>query len=277
MNSNWHNVSRREPCPVCHKPDWCTISNDGAMCVCRRVESDRPARSGVGWIHRLGVDNRCRCRMESKTSILHLDTTPTPDFAAIHAAFDGHPDMQEGLAFGLGLDGASFAALDVRYDAAKECMSFPMRNPQGEITGLRYRHLATGRKWSEKGSRDGLFMPREPERTEHLVITEGPTDTAAALSLGLNAVGRSSCLSGVSLIRDLVHARQIRRVTIVADHDRPGMDGAHRLAAALPVLSRILVPPEGIKDMRDWYRQGLTRTQFDEAANAIRWQLPFLR
>ena len=274
MNSNWHNVSRREPCPVCHKPDWCTISNDGAMCVCRRVESDRPARSGVGWIHRLGVDNRCRCRMESKTSILHLDTTPTPDFAAIHAAFDGHPDMQEGLAFGLGLDGASFAALDVRYDAAKECMSFPMRNPQGEITGLRYRHLATGRKWSEKGSRDGLFMPREPERTEHLVITEGPTDTAAALSLGLNAVGRSSCLSGVSLIRDLVHARQIRRVTIVADHDRPGMDGAHRLAAALPVLSRILVPPEGIKDMRDWYRQGLTRTQFDEAANAIRWQLP---
>ena len=215
--------------------------------------------------------------MESKTSILHLDTTPTPDFAAIHAAFDGHPDMQEGLAFGLGLDGASFAALDVRYDAAKECMSFPMRNPQGEITGLRYRHLATGRKWSEKGSRDGLFMPREPERTEHLVITEGPTDTAAALSLGLNAVGRSSCLSGVSLIRDLVHARQIRRVTIVADHDRPGMDGAHRLAAALPVLSRILVPPEGIKDMRDWYRQGLTRTQFDEAANAIRWQLPFLR
>ena len=117
-------------------------------------------------------------------------------------------------------------------------------------------------------------MPREPERTEHIVITEGPTDTAAALSLGLNAVGRSSCLSGVSLIRDLVHARQIRRVTIVADHDRPGMDGAHRLAAALPVLSRILVPPEGIKDMRDWYRQGLTRTQFDEAANAIRWQLP---
>ena len=277
MNSNWHNVSRREPCPVCHKPDWCTISNDGAMCVCRRVESDHPARSGVGWIHRLGVDNRCRCRMESKTSILHLDTTPTPDFAAIHAAFDGHPDMQEGLAFGLGLDGASFAALDVRYDAAKECMSFPMRNPQGEITGLRYRHLATGRKWSEKGSRDGLFMSRNPERTEHLVITEGPTDTAAALSLGLNAVGRSSCLSGVSLIRDLVHARQIRRVTIVADHDRPGMDGAHRLAAALPVLSRILVPPEGIKDMRDWYRQGLTRTQFDEAANAIRWQLPFLR
>lgn len=277
MNSNWHNVSRREPCPVCHKPDWCTISNDGAMCVCRRVESDHPARSGVGWIHRLGEDNRCRCRTASKTSILHLGTTPTPDFAAIHVAFDGHPDMQEGLAFGLGLDGASFAALDVRYDAAKECMSFPMRNPQGEITGLRYRHLATGRKWSEKGSRDGLFMPREPERTEHLVITEGPTDTAAALSLGLNAVGRSSCLSGVSLIRDLVHARQIRRVTIVADHDRPGMDGAHRLAAALPVLSRILVPPEGIKDMRDWYRQGLTRTQFDEAANAIRWQLPFLR
>ena len=277
MNSNWHNVSRREPCPVCHKPDWCTISNDGAMCVCRRVESDRPARSGVGWIHRLGNGSTAGMGRVLNPSFHNSTIPPFPhshNFTLLHAAFDGHPDMQEGLAFGLGLDGASFAALDVRYDAAKECMSFPMRNPQGEITGLRYRHLATGRKWSEKGSRDGLFMPREPERTEHLVITEGPTDTAAALSLGLNAVGRSSCLSGVSLIRDLVHARQIRRVTIVADHDRPGMDGAHRLAAALPVLSRILVPPEGIKDMRDWYRQGLTRTQFDEAANAIRWQLP---
>ena len=282
MNSNWHNVSRKEPCPICHKPDWCTLSNDGEVCVCRRVESAHPVRSGMGWIHSLHDESKASGGGRWHAPIRRCPPPPSAvvrskDFAALHATFDGHPDMQEGLAFGLGLDGASFAALDVRYDAAKECMSFPMRNPQGEITGLRYRHLATGRKWSEKGSRDGLFMPREPERTEHLVITEGPTDTAAALSLGLNAVGRSSCLSGVSLIRDLVHARQIRRVTIVADHDRPGMDGAHRLAAALPVLSRILVPPEGIKDMRDWYRQGLTRTQFDEAANAIRWQLPFLR
>ena len=49
--ADWHNVSKREPCPICHKPDWCTVSNDGMMCVCRRVESPHPAKSGMGWIH----------------------------------------------------------------------------------------------------------------------------------------------------------------------------------------------------------------------------------
>ena len=50
---NWHNVSKKEPCPVCHHDSWCTVSDDGGMCVCRRVESDRPAKSGIGWIHSL--------------------------------------------------------------------------------------------------------------------------------------------------------------------------------------------------------------------------------
>jgi hypothetical protein len=47
----WHNVSKLEPCPICHKPDWCTLSNDGMMCVCRRVQSPHPAKSGMGWVH----------------------------------------------------------------------------------------------------------------------------------------------------------------------------------------------------------------------------------
>ena len=44
--SGWHNVSRREPCPICQKPDWCTVSNDGMMCVCKRVPSPHPSKSG---------------------------------------------------------------------------------------------------------------------------------------------------------------------------------------------------------------------------------------
>ena len=199
--------------------------------------------------------------MESKTSILHLDTTPTPDFAAIHAAFDGHPDMQEGLAFGLGLDGASFTALDVRYNAAKEAMIFPMRDAEGRISGLRYRHITTGRKWSEKGSKDGLFYSapalHAPCPNGLLYITEGPTDTAAALSLGVEAVGRSSCTSGTQLLIDFIRARRVRSVRIVADNDAPGWDGARRLSATLPVPSRIILPPPGLKDLRAWYRSGL--------------------
>ena len=51
--SDWHNVSKKEPCPICHKTDWCNLSNDGAVCICHRVESPHLARSGSGWIHRL--------------------------------------------------------------------------------------------------------------------------------------------------------------------------------------------------------------------------------
>ena len=43
-------VSRRRPCPICGKPDWCSISGDGDIAVCMRKRSDHPARNG-GWTH----------------------------------------------------------------------------------------------------------------------------------------------------------------------------------------------------------------------------------
>ena len=46
----FHKVSRSEPCPVCGKPDWCVVSNDGGTAICMRVESDRPHDRG-GWVH----------------------------------------------------------------------------------------------------------------------------------------------------------------------------------------------------------------------------------
>ena len=51
MNPSWHNASKSRPCPVCGHKDWCTISNDGEVAVCRRVPSPKPARSGIGWVH----------------------------------------------------------------------------------------------------------------------------------------------------------------------------------------------------------------------------------
>lgn len=297
MNSEWHNASKKEPCPICHHTDWCTMSNDGAVCVCRRVESDRPAKSGMGWIHSLrsnvGVwkygNGGMRKWVNARQPLPHPSA---PDFAALHAAFDGHPDLQEGMAFGLGLDGAAFAAMDVRYNARLECMSFPMRDAHGKITGLRYRHLGTGKKWSAKGSKDGLFYAANgfargdaSKSGRELVIVEGPTDTAAALAIGLNAVGRSSCMTGAALLREFIRARRIRRVTVVADGDephyrpngswwRPGLDGAKRLVQGLGVAARIVLPPPGIKDFRDWYRSGkIDRERFWRIASGAKWMI----
>lgn len=297
MNSEWHNASKKEPCPICHHTDWCTMSNDGAVCVCRRVESDRPAKSGMGWIHSLrsnvGVWKYGNGGMRKWGNVGQpTSRSSAPDFAALHAAFDGHPDLQEGMAFGLGLDGAAFAAMDVRYNARLECMSFPMRDAHGKITGLRYRHLGTGKKWSAKGSKDGLFYASTgfargdaSKSGRELVIVEGPTDTAAALAIGLNAVGRSSCMTGAALLREFIRARRIRRVTVVADGDephyrpngswwRPGLDGAKRLVQGLGVAARIVLPPPGIKDFRDWYRSGkIDRERFWRIASGAKWRL----
>lgn len=44
-------VSRREPCPICGKPDYCEVRGDGAV-HCMRTASDVPGRArGGGWWH----------------------------------------------------------------------------------------------------------------------------------------------------------------------------------------------------------------------------------
>lgn len=44
-------VTRRYPCPICGRPDWCGLGHDFAVCM--RIESDIPTANG-GWLHRLG-------------------------------------------------------------------------------------------------------------------------------------------------------------------------------------------------------------------------------
>lgn len=49
MNGAFVRHTRRNPCPVCQKPDWCRTFDDG-WTECMRVESPRP--SNGGWQHR---------------------------------------------------------------------------------------------------------------------------------------------------------------------------------------------------------------------------------
>lgn len=48
-------VTRRRPCPVCQKPDWCLVSPEGTGALCMRKASARPARRGGGWWHSFSV------------------------------------------------------------------------------------------------------------------------------------------------------------------------------------------------------------------------------
>ena len=54
-NSSWLRVNKNNPCPICHKADWCLIAADRAAAICARVESAVEAgNNGAGWVHCLG-------------------------------------------------------------------------------------------------------------------------------------------------------------------------------------------------------------------------------
>ena len=322
--SEWHNVSKREPCPICHKTDWCNLSNDGVVCICHRVESPRLAPSGSGWIHRL-VDRpftpyRPRPRGQALASSpssagravpsppeqeLNIHCSPSTftynlNFEKIHASYSSDPILIEGLATTLGVDDLALKSLDVRFNRFDECWSFPMRDVKGDVVGLRYRELAGSRKWSARGSKDGLFystvhLGAAPSPQE-LLIVEGPSDTAAAMSLFSASttnhqpqitylpVGRSSCQAGSAHLAALIRRIHPVRVTIVADNDTPGIKGAELLAqqlthsSTLPFSSfiapvRILVVPHPYKDLRAWYLSNtLTPPLFADLSSAQRWR-----
>ena len=43
-------VRRKSPCPICNKPDWCSVSADRAIAICMRVPSEHEAKNG-GYVH----------------------------------------------------------------------------------------------------------------------------------------------------------------------------------------------------------------------------------
>jgi hypothetical protein len=159
-----------------------------------------------------------------------------------------------------------------------------MRDGAGKVVGIRLR-AADGRKWSVKGGHEGLFYSPALEVKDTLYVCEGPTDTAAALSMGVPAVGRPSCLGAVEHLKALVVRLRVRSLTIIADHDRPrelpdgriahpGLDGTRKLIAELRRMARIVVPPA--KDMREWFAAGaleLNRAAFDGLVAAAQWRM----
>ena len=50
MSSIWPNVTRKNPCEICGKPDWCSVGDK--VIKCQRVHSDNPCPTG-GWYHRI--------------------------------------------------------------------------------------------------------------------------------------------------------------------------------------------------------------------------------
>ncbi len=267
--SPWRRVSRSHPCPICGKPDWCLVAgplHDPTAAICQRIESDKVCGQ-AGYLHHIRDDDNWRHQRHH----IHVET-PSPaahvctDLAKL--AIDSARDADLGrLSDHLGVSVGSLKRLGAGWSKQHRAWTFPMSTPDGLITGIRLR-AASGRKWSVRGGREALFIPGPLSAEPPLLITEGPTDAAAALDLGFAAIGRPSCNGGTKHIVELIRAKAITNVVIIADHDKPGQDGANRLANAMVAYVatvKIVQPPAGINDLRAWYRSGATKQTLEAA------------
>ena len=106
------------------------------------------------------------------------------------------------------------------------------------------------------------------------MVCEGPTDAAAAMALGYEPIGRPSCSGSERHVVDTCKRMGYERVTVCADNDGPGVTGARRLANVLNAarISVRMVIPGGYKDLRDWFRAGVTRETVDAAWSQSEWR-----
>lgn len=268
----WRRVTRAAPCGICLRSDWC--SEGSHYWHCMRIASDKPCNSG-GWFHRIDGSTRPKVvptREEPKRAI---DLVPLY-MKWLKRTEQRHLDQLSRL---LHVEELPLRALGVVWAEEHDAWGFPMLNSDREVTGMRLRN-ERGEKWAVRGGKNGLFVPRHSPGNR-VYITEGPTDCAALLSLGLYAIGRPSCNEGAAILSELLPRLGVREAVIVADHDRdknapdgrsynPGVDGALGLSMRLPVPNCIWLPPT--KDARDFVKHGGTAVQIENSIRSIRWR-----
>lgn len=243
----WHISDSRYPCPVCGKRG-CSIDMDRGWTWCWRVAEGARATNGAGsYLHR--TDDLHTSYPHSTIPDHPEEEKPTVDMLdeakRLHtAAIKRGRRVIAHHAAHLGVSVESLIDLRIGWDEQATAWTFPMRDADGRVCGIRYRAVS-GKKWAATGSRNGLFyVPRRIGPTP-LMIPEGPTDTAALLTMGFSVIGRPSAGAGLTEIVRTTLARSMP-VVIVADDDQAGREAARRLGDMLAELHGrvwIFTPP----------------------------------
>lgn len=266
-------VSRACPCPVCGRPDWCSVSADGKLCVCmRQAEGAKKRSANGGYVHVLRDDHFHWEHATVRRVRIERQRCGRADLDCLarqyQAAMD--PAVLQALTDSLVLSATSLGRLETGWDPRRRAWTFPMRDQAGHVLGIRLR-FCDGRKMSVAGGHEGLFLPDGISFAQPLLFPEGPTDCAALLDLGFDAVGRPSCSGGVRHCVELIRTHWPLDVVVVADNDEPGQRGAESLALALLAVARsvrVIQPPDGIKDARAWKLAGARRADVERAIEA---------
>lgn len=275
----WVRVSKREPCAVCERGDYCTRSADGLLAKCMRIESDRPASGELaGWIHRLADPlPKVEIRRDERVEETTVDWN-----AMALSMFTGAKNSRETLAGQLGVSAQSLERLGVGRgeQRGRWFWSFPERDIRGNVVGI-VRRYDDGKKLSMKGGHSGLYFALDWWRDAGpLFLPEGGSDTAALLTMGLCAIGRPSNLGGTEKLIGILRHVGNRPVIVLGENDLkpervgtvkqcpkdcrgcswcwPGYYGARTTAERVgnglgkTVHCRVV---RGAKDVREWLSQ----------------------
>ena len=130
----WQRVSKRRPCPICAKPDWCLFTgpeDSPTAVICARIES--PKRCGeAGWLHILDNSGPTWSPRIRKIEIsaerigtgnIDLDKLAEQYQAAVK------PEALDKLAQSLGLTAASLQRLGVGWSAKHRHGRFRCKTP----------------------------------------------------------------------------------------------------------------------------------------------------
>jgi hypothetical protein len=235
MKTEWIRVSEDNRCPICLKPDWCSISSDGKIVICPRTPSNREIGE-AGYLHIL--DKTAKVKIPKKKRYYPINWEALNHFYVNK----------------LGDKDTHWVTRALEYGTDGESLTCPMRDANMNIIGIQ-RCIVKGKKkyCFVKGSKNGLFISTTFDSFNSvLVVCEGLSDTREALMMDYNAIGRASCKTGGDLICELVRIHNIKKVVIIADNDKVGIDGANKLCLKLAennVKVNVIIPPEN--DLRD--------------------------
>jgi len=243
------------PCPVCGrgKNEGCLYAEDGSKAICVRTPKGAVKSTGNGWLHILKEGKFKPKPVRKKHPV------PINWHTLNYCYTEAYRNPVKPPPFPMHVE--TLYVIETGWDG--EAYTFPIRNAEDEITGIS-RRFPDGSKRLVKGSLMGIFIPRlNWDNLETLYICEGISDTAAALDMGLKAIGRISCGTGKDHIIKFCAKKSPSQIIIVSDNDEPGIAGAKALGLwisqgyhlfAIPRPDIKVIIPEA-KDLREWVKE----------------------
>ena len=246
-------------CPICMKPDWCMIADDGSAAICSRKSEGSVKKAGkAGWLHILGDFKPVKYTVPPKKKV---DWNKW----AVKFAKQLIENREAFGSFCRSININPISALRFYIGWHKGWLTIPVYSVTRKVSGIQRRQGNTKRYMKYSGM--GVFVPsaffQNPSDT--LAVCEGWTDTVTALEYGYNAIGKVNAYVGNEEVVMYIKTHpDVRKVIIFADNNEDGVGfaGAAETAEIIDkitennYLTKVVLTPE--KDLRMCKQKDMT-------------------